>query len=357
MKFIALLLILLVAVSTFAVELEFKKIRSIGNDDEENYTFFRIDDAKVSDNKDIFVLDGKGYFVAKYDWQGKFLKRTGKRGKGPSDFLSLWQLYIFNNKLHILDMLNRRIAIIGPDLDKFDYINVHHLKYKNIIESGWLSNFRVLDNNRFLGIFNTYKEERHRFCIFDDNQTIEKTFFNELPTKKSNLRTDAMLHHQVWLLAGVDAKSGLILISFVYTENKIRFFLYNTKGERLKSFLYEQDKAFTFPAKLSKKQNKKGEKTNFSIINSIHSFDDYFLVFMVEFKDAEKMDLSLADKSRFSVLVFDKTGKFIHKQYMQGSLDFFQITTDGFALAKDHADTEEDIERLLIFKIALKRDK
>ncbi len=361
MKSIVFLLILLVAVSTFAVEIELKKIRSIGNYDEENYTFFNIKDAKMSENKDIFVMDNKGYFIAKYNWQGKFLKRTGRRGRGPSDYLLMHQLHIFNNRLYVIDPFNLRIAITGTDLDKFEYIKIDHLKYQGKIETGWPSFFWILGNNRFLGLFIIYKEERNRFCIFDGNQTIEKTFFNELPTEKSNLHTDLMIHSQTKPLVGLDSKSGLMLISFAFPDNKIRFFLYNTKGERLKSFFFEQEKSFIFPAKLynrlGKDQNEKGEKIDFSGIDSIHSFGGYFLVYLVEYKDAEKFGPSLDDKNRQAILFFDKTGNFVHKQYMEESLHFYQITPDGIALVKDHADTEEDIERLHIFKIALKRDK
>lgn len=68
-------------------DLYLKKELEIGlSEGDENYVFGLIADAKVDSSGNIYVLDIRMNRVAKYDRDGKFILRFGKKGVGPGEF-------------------------------------------------------------------------------------------------------------------------------------------------------------------------------------------------------------------------------------------------------------------------------
>ncbi|MCP4221660.1 MAG: hypothetical protein GY765_43950, partial [bacterium] len=124
MKNKTLLLVLLFSLGLlYANPAKLELMKTIG-DERDDYTFFSITGAVVSPEKEIYVLDITGGFVAKYDWEGKFLGRTGRKGKGPGDLYYPRAINYFNGKIYLLDRGNRRIAEITPNFDEFDYFKL-----------------------------------------------------------------------------------------------------------------------------------------------------------------------------------------------------------------------------------------
>jgi hypothetical protein len=58
----------------------------IGNEEDENYRFFRAIDIDVDSDGIIYVLDAGNYRVQKFDRKGKYLQTIGRRGQGPGEF-------------------------------------------------------------------------------------------------------------------------------------------------------------------------------------------------------------------------------------------------------------------------------
>jgi len=54
--------------------------------DDENYIFGSINDVEVDSRGNIYVLDGKMTRIVKFDRDGKFILRFGKKGQGPGEF-------------------------------------------------------------------------------------------------------------------------------------------------------------------------------------------------------------------------------------------------------------------------------
>ena len=79
-----------------AASLKFVKSFGSGSDD---FLFRTIMGAAFGPNKDIYVTDVRGHFLARYDWNGTLIKKIGQRGQGPTDFNAPKQICIFNNKL------------------------------------------------------------------------------------------------------------------------------------------------------------------------------------------------------------------------------------------------------------------
>lgn len=349
------LLTLFLTVASYPFESKLSLIRSIGDDARDEYTFFLITDAVLSDKKDIYVIDHKGYCVSKFNWDGVFQKRVGQRGKGPGDFASLKSIQFFNNRLHILDWKNRRIASTNTDLDEFQYLRYLTFKYNGDRFKNVPGEIILLEDNRFLGISSLYTNGIGRLFIYDSQGNIEKTFLNDLPIKKSTIdESPSNLLMLSRVAAAVNPKNREIMATFSFPDNEIVFYLFNMSGDLLKSFSYKQDKCFHFPTPLLNRTIKGNAGVNFSVVETIHPSDDFFLVFLTEMQDIKELGHSLDGKGEYFLLVFDKGGKFLHKRKMEKPLTIYHISSDGYVLAKD-ATGEEDIEKLLIYKLELKK--
>ncbi|MEW6455181.1 MAG: 6-bladed beta-propeller [Acidobacteriota bacterium] len=66
--------------------LELKEILSIGNPDEENYSFSDAWNFDLDGAGNFYVLDSGNFRIQVYDENGKYLKTIGKKGQGPGEF-------------------------------------------------------------------------------------------------------------------------------------------------------------------------------------------------------------------------------------------------------------------------------
>jgi len=67
---------------------------SIGNEEDENYVFYRATGISVDSEGNILVLDSGNFRIQKYDKNGKYLQTIGRQGQGPGEFESPRSLYI-----------------------------------------------------------------------------------------------------------------------------------------------------------------------------------------------------------------------------------------------------------------------
>jgi hypothetical protein len=96
------------------IKLDLQKDLVIGNDDDENYTLYRVWDIKADDRGNIYVLDSGAYRIQKYDREGKYLRTTGRQGQGPGEFERPISLYFDKNEnLYVSEM--REIHMFNPD--------------------------------------------------------------------------------------------------------------------------------------------------------------------------------------------------------------------------------------------------
>ena len=67
---------------------------SIGNEEDENYAFYRIGMPVVDSEGNIFVLDSGNFQIQKFDRNGKYLQSIGRQGQGPGEFERPSTLYL-----------------------------------------------------------------------------------------------------------------------------------------------------------------------------------------------------------------------------------------------------------------------
>ncbi|MEW6455785.1 MAG: NHL repeat-containing protein [Acidobacteriota bacterium] len=66
--------------------LELKEVLSIGNPDEENYSFYRPRNFELDEKGNFYILDRGNFRIQVYNKNGKYIKTIGKKGQGPGEF-------------------------------------------------------------------------------------------------------------------------------------------------------------------------------------------------------------------------------------------------------------------------------
>lgn len=336
----------------------FDLIRTIGDDNNDEYTFFKITGAILSDQKDIFVIDEKGLCVSKYNWDGVFQKRVGQSGRGPKDFLSLQQLRYFDNRIHIWDRNNYRIASADTDLENFEYFPMKNPQFENKQLFKLIRTYFFLDKHRLLTITTINDKDTNSLCIINKKEKpVEKIFHNYIPIEKSILKINGMASAFVAPIVGIHYKSKRFLVTSGFAENSIKFFLYTFKGELIRVSTHKQEKNFVYPIELFNKpvreMKRLREKIDFSGIDSIHSIGDYFLVVFHEYYSVDTFGREFGQNLKSFILVLDKDANFIYKEQIPKALYIYYVSPDGYVLARGPLD--EDVQKLLIYKLELKK--
>lgn len=100
--------------------LDLEEDLSIGNDDDDNYMFFRIGDIKVDNDGNIYVLERGNIRVQKFTQKGEYICTFGNKGQGPSEFMMPYQMIIdeINGMIYVQDI--RKVVVfdkVGNYLD------------------------------------------------------------------------------------------------------------------------------------------------------------------------------------------------------------------------------------------------
>jgi len=319
-----------------------KLIKTIG-DERENYTFFLINSSVLSENKDIFISDVKGHFVAKYNWNGKFIKKIGKKGKGPGDFLVPSLLNAVKNKVLVYDGGNKRIVEIDDDLE--------NLKYYRMSKSPHFFSRKITDlkNGLFLGsiTYNIYsKEVKERLRIFDKNgETIHK-FFEYLPMKDTRNFSNPLSMMYLETVFSTDQNKEKLIISFNFPDNPVEFYIYTSKGKYINKFSFKIDKEYRFPKYRLQYPPKYPSESYYSVIDSLFIYKENYIFFIIQIGRKKKEVV----KDEYMCYIVDKFGNLKHKFKLSDKFRFFYISEEGYLLGKNF---DSDMEKLLIYQVNL----
>jgi hypothetical protein len=335
--------------NSLGVGQDFKLVKAIG-DEREHYTLFKISGAVLTADREIIISDLKGNFVVKYDWQGKFLKRIGQKGKGPGDFMGPSRLDLFENKIYLLDHSNARFVEMDQDLENLKY-------FKPAATILFKEHFRVIDHHTFIAT--SFLNFSHpevkgigKVLIIDKYSGIKRAFFDFYPidigadyggNKDRALRLDTF-GEIVWAL---DDKRERMLISFSDPDNPIAFYVFNIKGERLHQFEYRLDKRFRFPYKLINLGHLSLESLkglHIANIRSIFYFDKHWFVFMEtnDYRSAKDADRN------FFYLRFDEDGTDAVRIPLEHGFIAYYVSGDGYVLGRR---PYSEIEKLFIYRM------
>lgn len=321
-------------------------IRTIGDDIRDDYFFVRITSGIISSNRDIFVGDTGGKFIAKYSWDGKFIKRIGQAGQGPGDFLTIFNFNFVKSNLTTYDVFNRRIVVLNRDLDILDYI-----KIPSPVLSG---NIIPIRGNRFLCSFHGLRATngRGRIGFIDAEGKLGHCFFRRDQFGNTSMTRDDLkwaLNVMVnKLLTGYDEQSDTILAGYEYPAIPANFFLLNSKGKIKKIFCLKKDQNLIFP-EYRRHFPIKAPSTpiKYLIVRSILNHKNNFLV-LTSIRETFK-DVSRDISSTCHVISSEGLEK--ARIEMETGSRFFNITDDGYIIGKNEQD---EIPKVHIWRLIQK---
>jgi len=101
------------------IAFELEEDLSIGNEEDENYAFYRGVYFDVDSEGNILVLDLANFRIQKFDKDGKYLQSIGRQGQGPGEFERPWSMCVDTQQnIYVRD---------ARDIDIFDK-NGKHIK-------------------------------------------------------------------------------------------------------------------------------------------------------------------------------------------------------------------------------------
>ena len=323
-----------------------RKIRSIGDDQDPDQFFMKITAGIISPEHEIFVGDTDGKFIAKYSWDGKFIKRIGQAGQGPGDFLSIKKFAFVRSNLITYDIKNCRICILTPELKIADYIKIPSpLISGDLIPVGsdrFVCSFRGLRGTKGAGRIGFIDAEgKLGNCFFPQDQ------FGNSSTTRDDLQwaLNVILNK---LLIGYDEESDSILAGFEYPAIPADFFLLNSKGKIKKSFCLKTDQNLVFP-EYRRNFPIKAPSTpiKYLIVRSILNHKNNFLVLTSIRESYKKNDEDISS----TCYVISSKGLVKAKIKMELGARFFNITRDGYIIGKNELD---EIPQVHIWKLTQK---
>ena len=350
-----LLLIMMTYLNLASAEMQL--IKTIG-DDREDYVLMECNDALLTENNDIYILNKKGNFISHYDWKGNFIRRIGRKGSGPGDLSSPGCMSYRDKKLYVLENGNRRVTIFDTVSNEFSF-------YKENENTKFGNNLVVINENKLLGIFRYIEAKRGRIGIVDKNFNVVSSFFAEFPveyqaadtTPGDSMSPEFFARREITAfyfspVCFFDEKADELLVSFRIPDNPVLFFVYNIEGKLLKKFQYViNEKKYKFPSfilslSVEKFRNSDNWPTRSEIhLDSVFIYKDYYIAFMQleELKKHESLN------NQKMCLIFDKQGILKESFQIEKNLRIFRLS-NGYFLGTV---LDEEIEKLYIYQLNL----
>ncbi|GEM_PF-1435643 len=320
-----------------------KEIGKIGGGGD-HYEFFMITSVDLDKDGNIYVADSKGRFIRKYSKNGKFLKETGKMGRGPGDFMGPLDLTLGNNKIFVLDGGNRRIAIYDKELKrKPQYIKITE-------ELGYPTNVFFMNNLLYLSLMlnlDPNKNDNRIVGITPESRfKIIYAFFNHFPDyykRTENELQMAMYMGYLFLKVALDKNRKEIVSCYMHPGEKVNLYYYNYQGKFIKKQSFTLLKGYQFPKFLLKYPKRYPKKYTFLQIDSIRYYKDKYVLLHYLISRITKSGSDKNSESTAYIAVIDtESGKIIGKYRVPSGLRIFKVK-GNYSYGKDFNDDAEGV--------------
>lgn len=99
------------------IHFELEEDLSIGNEEDENYFFFRVWHMAADKHGNIYVVDDGKTCIQVFDKEGQHLRTIGRRGQGPGEFRSPTGVFIndLNGEIYVPDMRSIKVFASNGD--------------------------------------------------------------------------------------------------------------------------------------------------------------------------------------------------------------------------------------------------
>lgn len=99
------------------ITFELEEDLSIGNEEDDNYLFYRAVDIAVDHDANIYVVEYRNCRIQKFDRDGKYIQTMGRQGQGPGEFEMPHGIYCDENTGNIYVVDGREIVIFDSNGD------------------------------------------------------------------------------------------------------------------------------------------------------------------------------------------------------------------------------------------------
>jgi len=96
------------------IAFELEEDLSIGNEEDENYSFYKFVRVQADSEGNIYVLDRENCRIQKFDEDGNYLQTIGRRGQGPGEFERPWRI-CFDSQQNIYVQEMREIDVFDTN--------------------------------------------------------------------------------------------------------------------------------------------------------------------------------------------------------------------------------------------------
>jgi len=352
-KFKGVVILMLVISYTLGGSPQLKPIMTIGDNERDDYIFFRIKSAVMSADGSIFIADSKGAFISKFDKNGNFIKRVGQRGKGPNDFLFPDNLQICDDRIYIRDFPNERIAYADLGLNKFEYYRNALLKHKTIdFTNKLIGSFRVLDKNKLLYSFFYEESGLYRFFFVDQSLKVSDTLLTYNPGNFQEKGENARALLFSLICFDVSRKYQRLLVARQNADNPIDFQIFAMDGKLLTHFQHKLPDDIESAGVFITAARGSQERFNVFMITSIHSYREYFLVFIEQSRNIAMIKDKKTETEPYC-LIFDIDGRYVSTLPLEKTGEVFSISDDGHLLMQTIMDEDDETVKLTIYKLTV----
>jgi hypothetical protein len=328
----------------------------------DNIIFGQLSDIATDSNNNIYVMDSKDKVIYKFKEDGNIIKKIGRPGQGPGEFITPYSIYI-NSKdwLYVLDR-NRKVEIFDANSN---YVKTIILL---VMPTGNRRNI-VADNKDILYVSGYYRNNNTILASYNNSGKIIKYY--DLPIIEYGTdifnSTDNIMINQ-YLVGGTicydDEESIYCSYSWPYILKKI------TNDKNTISYMPNENSynwnPFIF--KTNQENGKMFGESTYSvkifIINKEHLVNS---VYAVDWVGNPKKEVNISDakvnpdkyfkiKGIFTSLdIFNKDLKRIDKIIINEKVHIYCSDKKGRILGIKH--NEEDIQSIVRYKIDFKKEK
>jgi hypothetical protein len=337
MKTFVFLLLLISVLPVCGKKLE--RVVAIGGEGA-NDTFFDIRGAVLSPARDVYIADARGHFIARYNWKGEFIRKTGQKGAGPGELDFPKQLCFRDGLLYVNDSGNKRV--VGYDRE----FNVRKtLRLKEIFMNG----FCVTGKGDLVGDLLQLPGGKGRIGVYDGEGAPKARFFTWFPRSRippdlnplSEVACNSFSNVQSVFVPG---KKEQIIACFHFPDDPAEFFVFDLSGAQLEQFSVPVAGGYTFPGFFLKMPISYPDAHEQLSIDSLFFYKGQ-IVFSLRhnfYRGRTK------EKTESSLVFVTRSGRIDSAIPLEGEVQFFYLSDDGYLLGKT---VNADIEKLEIWRV------
>ena len=144
-------------------------------DNSEKNLIKNIADISIDSKGDVFILDGRESKIHKYDKNGKFITRFGRKGNGPGEFIHCYSMMLKNDTIYIPNKRDGKIIVFDLEGNFVRNISPENSEIPHKLSS-FGDNF--LGSRRGIVFVDGKGMNENNLKIYDKNLQVLKTVYN-----------------------------------------------------------------------------------------------------------------------------------------------------------------------------------